>query len=80
MALANYYSVFSRGSAGQGFVGDERKFQKGKLLANAGVERAMVVKLEAESVKEAQEIVREAYPDLSTGTPVVITEAQYKES
>jgi hypothetical protein len=80
MALANYQVVFNRASGGQGTVGDERKFQKGKLLATSGVEIARVVKLEAESVKEAQEIVREAYPDLSTGTPVVITEAQYKES
>jgi hypothetical protein len=80
VALANYQVVFNRQSAGQGTVGDERKFQKGKILAASGVEAARVVKLEAESVKEAQEIVREAYPDMSTGTPVVITEAAYKES
>jgi hypothetical protein len=81
MALANYYAVFDRASAGQGFVGDERKFKAGKILgAISPVEVARVVKLEAETVKEAQEIVREAYPDLSSGTPVIITEAAYKES
>lgn len=80
MALANYYAVFNRSSAGQGFVGDERKFQKGKMLSASGAEVARVAKLEAESVAEAQQIIREAYPDLSTGTPVIVTEAAFKES
>jgi hypothetical protein len=78
MALANYFVIYDRQSAGKGNPGDERKFQKGKILSEQ--ETARVVKVEAESVKEAQEISREAFPANGSTTPVVIAEAAYKES
>jgi hypothetical protein len=84
MALANYVAVFNRQPESAGTPNDERKFKKGKIGWSTGpggnVEIARVQEVEAESVAEAQGIIREAYPSNSSGTVVVITEAAYKES
>ena len=83
MALANYFAVFGRQSESMGTPNAETKFKKGKLLPQnerALIDIARTVKLEAESVAEAQEIVKEAFPGQNTGTAVVVTEAAWKES
>lgn len=80
--------VFNRQAANQAEPADARKFKKGKMLGlnatapifTADVEIARTTRVEAESVAEAQEIVREAFPGNSTGTVVVCTEASFKES
>ena len=59
----------------------------GKTIASSeivapGLSSAKVVSIvsPAGTVAEAQKIVGEAYPGLVTGTPVVVTEAQWKLS
>jgi hypothetical protein len=42
--------------------------------------RAAYIKLEAGSIKEAQQAITHFYPGRETTTPVVVTEAQWKES
>lgn len=78
--MANaYYAVFNRQDETRGTPNDKRKAGKeGEITGN--VEIARVVKLAAESVADAQETVRLLFPSNSSGTPVIITEAQYKES
>ena len=49
-------------------------------LEDACVLRIETVKEGAGGIKEAQGIVQQAYPGLATGTPVVVTEAAFKES
>lgn len=81
--MAVFFAVFNRQAETLGAPNDERKFKSGKLLPQnerAALESAKVAKVEAATVAECQEIVKEAYPGLSTGTVVCVTEAQYKES
>ncbi len=42
--------------------------------------RAAFIKLEAASLAEAQKAITHFYPGRETTTPVVVTEAQWKES
>jgi hypothetical protein len=56
----------------------EPKFEKSKILASP--ESTVVVKLEAENVAEAQRTVEHFYAGQVTNTPIVVTEAQFKES
>lgn len=75
--MANYYVVENEQAGGTGEeVG--RTFKNVKTLERP--KTARVVKLEAGSVAEAQEGFAALYPGNSTGTPAVITEAQYKFS
>lgn len=63
--------------AGPGAI--ERKAGKeGKTLGPVKIAR--VVKMEAESVKDAQEAVAALFPGNATGTPAVVAEAAYKFS
>lgn len=54
------------------------EWEKAKVLE--GIKEAQVVKLEAENVAEAQKVVEHFYASDITGTPVVVTESQFKES
>lgn len=75
--MANFFAVFNA-QTDQASEEAERKFKSAKILEQP--KRAVFAKLEAGSVAEAQEAVRALYPGNSSGTPVVVTEAQWKES
>lgn len=51
-----------------------------KSEVKAAVAFASVAKIEAENVTEAQQAARAAYPGRANVIPVVVTEAQWKES
>lgn len=82
--MANFYAVFDRQRQGASEGSSEKEFKSAKLLPQApphfNVEVARVVKLEAGSVAEAQEAIANWFPGQNSGTPVIITEAAYKES
>lgn len=75
--MANFFTVFNT-QTDQASEEAERKFKSAKILEQP--KRAVFVKIEAGSVAEAQEAVRSLYPGNSTGTPVVVAEAAWKES
>ncbi len=89
--MAPFYVIFSRKERGEKQV-ESREFAGGTLLPQklpaAGLggttgqlEEALILKVEAPagSVAQAQRIAQSAYPGLQTGTPVVVTEAAFKE-
>jgi hypothetical protein len=53
-------------------------FEKATILG--GPQDARIVKLEAENVSEAQRTVEHFYPGEMVTIPVIVTEAQFKES
>jgi hypothetical protein len=75
--MAVYFTVFNsqEESATQE---SERKFKSAKTLGPVNLAR--FIKIEAGSVAEAQEAVRNLYPGNATGMPVVVAEAAWKES
>jgi phosphatidate phosphatase APP1 len=74
--MAVYYVIFERDSSGESL--PEPNFESAKVLASPQI--ATVAKVEAESVAEAQRTVEHFFPGDISNTPVVVTEAQYKES
>jgi hypothetical protein len=76
--MANYFVVYDEQEQG-GDAADERKYKSAKLLGEAA-KVARVIKMEAGSVAEAQEAVRNLFPGNAAGTPVVVAEAQWKTS
>lgn len=82
-----YFAVFDRREQEAGQV-SEQTWEKAKLLpakvtapkSSGGIEDACILRLEAESVKEAQEAVEHFYSGLISSTPVIVTEAAFKES
>ena len=77
---ATYYVVINK----QAYPSDAKVGKitgKGQVFA-PGISSAKVVEIESEAgtVAQAQEIAREQYPNECTGTPVVVTEAAWKES
>jgi hypothetical protein len=74
--MAVYFVIFGRSE--QELEPTGSTWEKAKVLEPP--KEAQVVKLEAENVAEAQTCVEHFYPGSVTGTPVVVTEAQYKES
>lgn len=77
--MANTYFVVFNEAEGTGTQELGRKAGKeGKTLAPLKIAR--VVKMEAESVKDAQEAVATLYPGNATTTPVVVAEAAWKTS
>jgi hypothetical protein len=89
--MAVYFAIFNRQRATSHSpatnAAETEKFEKVKILpsqgtapiARGGLESARVVRVEAESVAEAQMGVRHFYGG-TTDTPVIVTEAQFKES
>lgn len=85
--MANFFVIFNRReqTAKQA---QEQVFAEGKLLpaqttaptSTGMLEDALVLKVEATTVAQAQRVIQSAYPGVVTGTPVVVTEAQFKES
>lgn len=75
--MAEYFIVENEQAAG---TGEEvpRTYKNVKTLERP--KTARVVKVEAGSVAEAQEGFAQLYPGNSSGTPAVITAAQYKTS
>jgi hypothetical protein len=71
-----YFAVFMREFEAPPPV--EAVFEKSKVLA--APQDARIVKLEAESVAEAQRTIEHFYPGELVTTPVIVTEAQFKES
>jgi hypothetical protein len=76
--MANYFVVYDEQEQG-GDANDERKYKSAKLLGEAA-KVARFTKMEAGSVAEAQEAVRNLFPGNAATTPVVVTEAQWKTS
>lgn len=82
-----YFVIFDRREQEAGQV-QEQTFEKAKLLpakttapkSTGGIEDACILRVEAENVAEAQVAVEHFYSGLISGTPVVVTEAQFKES
>jgi hypothetical protein len=78
---ANYFVVINR----QAYESDAQVAAVPKASCKVfgpGLESAKFFKVEsaAGTVAEAQELARLAYPGLATGTPIVVTEAAWKES
>jgi len=90
--VAVYFAVFNRqrraSHAPVTNTEETEKWESVKLLpsqsttpvSKGGVEDALVVKLEAASVAEAQRGIQHFFPGNVTDTPVIVTEAQFKES
>jgi|HubBroStandDraft_2_1064218.scaffolds.fasta_scaffold130992_2 hypothetical protein len=76
--MANFYVVYDEQEQG-GDANDERKYKSAKLLGEAA-KIARFTKLEAGSVAEAQEAVRNLFPGNAAGLPVVVAEAAWKTS
>lgn len=75
--MANYFVLDNSGEAGgTGVI--PREFKSAKTLEAPKL--AKFVKMEAGSVAEAQEAYANMFPGNSSGTPVVVTEAQWKTS
>jgi hypothetical protein len=77
MSLAVYYVVFEDESGGNAPPA-EPTFEAAKVLE--GPKNARVIKVEAESAAEASQICEHFYPGDFTGTPVIVTEAAWKET
>ncbi len=76
--MANYFVVLPKGPSQSSDAEVGRKpTNTSEILAAATVAR--FVKIEAASVPDAQEAARCCYAGAST-TPIVVTEAQWKES
>lgn len=78
---ATYYVVFNR----KAYPSDAKSGTAPKTsceIVAPGLESAVFAKIvsNAGTVAEAQELARTAYPGLTTQTPVVVTEAAWKES
>lgn len=79
--MPTYFAVFDAQSSGVGTENDFRGITKGTVKVQGGpVYTARFVKIEAENIAAGQEGLRQLYPSMSTGTPVFVTEAQWKES
>jgi hypothetical protein len=77
--MANtYYVVFNEAEASATQELNRKAGKEGKTLEP--VKSARFVKMEAESVKDAQEAVATLFPGNSTTTPVVVTAAAWKTS
>lgn len=76
--MANFYAVIDTQTAQ---ANEEFKRQFKNVIVTEQPKIARVVKTEgATTVAEVQEAMTALYPGLSTGTPVIITEAAYKTS
>lgn len=78
---ASYYVIINR----EAYPSDAKSGTAPKTSCEInppGLESAKFIKVlsNAGTVAEAQELARSAYPSLCTQTPVVITEAAWKES
>lgn len=90
--MAVFFAVFNRQRRSGHEPGTnaavEEKFEGVKILpaqgtapvSKGGLEDALVVKLEAANVAEAQMGIRHFFPGNVTDTPVIITEAAFKEA
>jgi hypothetical protein len=90
--MAIYFAVFNRQRRAMHApvtnTQETEKWESVKLLpsqttapmSKGGVEDALVIRLEASSIAEAQAGIRHFFPGNVTDTPVVIAEAQFKES
>ncbi len=83
--MANkYFVIFDRQVQSMGAPNAATKWgTEGELIPQnerSNPEIARVVRLDAASVAEAQEGIRTLFPGQSTGTAVVVTTTQYKES
>jgi hypothetical protein len=77
--MANtYFVVFNDQIEGATEELNRKAGKEGKTLA--AVKTARFVKMEAESVKDAQEAVATLFPGNASGTPIVVTEAAWKTS
>lgn len=85
--MAVYFAVFNRVATASGQMQGET-WESAKLLgaqttaphSNGGLEDAQVVRLEASTVAEAQKAVQHFFGGEVTDTPVIVAEAQFKES
>ncbi len=79
-----YFVIFDRQTQSMGAPNAETTFlTEGKLVPQnerSNPEICRVVRLDAASVKEAQEGIAKLFPGQNTSTPVVVTTTQYKES
>lgn len=76
--MANFFVVFDEQEQG-GDASDERKYKSAKLLGEPA-KVARFTKMEAGSVAEAQEAVRNLFPGNAATTPVVVAEGSWKTS
>ena len=85
--MAVYFAVFDRQAGGMKYP-VPAEWESAKLIEGQGtapkakghLETAKVVRLEAASVAEAQAAVGHFFGGLVNDTPVIISEAQFKES
>jgi hypothetical protein len=85
--MAVYFAVFDRQASGPKYP-PEQTWESAKLLgsqstaplASDHMQTAKVVRLEAASVAEAQAAVGHFFAGCVNGTPVIVTEAQFKEA
>lgn len=75
--MAVYYVVFGQTGKNQS-TPSSSTWEGVTLLDHA--HRASYIKLEAASIKEAQQAITHFYSGRETTTPVVVSEAQWKES
>lgn len=90
--MANYFAVYNRRQQASAEPAERKTlgtakvlpYQKGESSSvpewSGQVEDALICKLEASSLAEAQNAMYGLFPGVITGTPVIVTEAQFKES
>ena len=76
--MANFFVVYDAQEQG-GDANDVRTYKSAKVLGEAP-QIARFIKMEAGSVAEAQEAVRNLFPGNAAGLPVVVAEAAWKTS
>lgn len=84
-----YFAIFDRQKAtNSGTLPESKPTEKSLVLpaqttapvSSGQLESAHILKIEAESVAEAQQAVTALFPGRVTNTPVIVTEAAFKES
>lgn len=77
--MATYFVVFNQTGNNPSVPSAPSAIWEGVTLLDHSY-TAKYIKLEAGSLKEAQQAITHFYPGSETTTPVVVTEAQWKES
>lgn len=76
--MATYYAIYNRQTENGLAKPQEPKYNSATILE--APEAAVITKLEAANIAEAQRTIQHYYQGRVTGTVVCVTEAQFKES